>query len=197
MSRQKHEIIAYFDGACEPKNPEGIATYGFVIYKDGEKITDGYGLVCEPFSWGSSNNTAEYTAMIEALKYLVENGHTKDYVTIRGDSQLTIFQMTGRYSVNAERIIPLHEKAINLKRPFSNLNFEWIPREENEEADRLSHIAYTEYLDSHPEIIEKIQPLLATEKQKNFLGRLHIEYDKYIGKREASRLIDRKLHRNR
>ena len=33
----------------------------------------------------------------------------------------------------------------------------------------------------------------ATDKQKAFMDRLKIKYDKYISKREASRLIRRKL----
>ena len=188
-------VLVYFDGACEPTNPKGIATYGYVIYKDSRKITEGYGLAAEPFSWKSSNNVAEYTAMIKALQYLVENNYTKERVIVRGDSQLTIRQMQDIYEVRAERIIPLYNKAQWLVKNFSNLRFEWVPREDNEEADNLSHKAYEEYLDSHPEIVEKIKHLFATEKQKRFLKKLNIKFDKYIGKREASRLIRRKVGR--
>ena len=28
-------ILGYFDGLCEPKNPGGIATFGYVIFLDG------------------------------------------------------------------------------------------------------------------------------------------------------------------
>ena len=187
-------ITVYFDGACEPTNPKGIATYGFVIYRGKKKIGEEYGVAIEPFSWGSSNNVAEYTAMLKALEYLKQHKLEKKRIVVKGDSQLTIFQMSGDYLVKSERIIPLYRTARQLIKNFSNLSFEWIPREKNSEADRLSHVAYTEYLDEHPYIIEKITGYLATEKQKEFLDRLHIEYDKYIGKREASRLIDRKLH---
>lgn len=52
-------VTVYYDGACEPRNPRGVATYGFVIYKDGVKIGEGKGLAAEPWSEGASNNVAE------------------------------------------------------------------------------------------------------------------------------------------
>ena len=187
-------IIVYFDGACEPYNPKGIATYGYVIYRDyDKKVAEGKGLAAEPFSYQSSNNVAEYTAMIKALEFLVNHHLTDEEVIVKGDSQLTIRQMLGLYNVNAPRIIPLYKKAKELASQFRKIKFIWIPREENEEADELSHIAYDEYLDAHPEVIDKIKYTFATEKQKKFMERLNIKYDKYISKREASRLIKRKL----
>jgi len=41
------KIIVNFDGLCEPKNPGGVGAYGFVILRDNEKLTDGYGVVGE------------------------------------------------------------------------------------------------------------------------------------------------------
>jgi len=37
-------IEVYFDGACEPVNPGGIATFGFVIYKSHAPRPEGRGL---------------------------------------------------------------------------------------------------------------------------------------------------------
>jgi len=186
-------IVVYFDGACEPWNPRGIATYGYVIYRDGKIHHKGKGLACEPFSPKASNNVAEYTAMIEALKFLVENRMTSEKVVVRGDSQLTIRQMLGVYSVRASRIIPLYKRAASLVKHFRDIRFEWVPREKNEEADELSHEAYVEYIDNNPEVFERIKHTLATEKQKKVMDKLGIKYDKYVGKREASRLIGRAL----
>jgi len=33
-------LIAYCDGLCEPYNPGGTATYGWVLYRDKEKIAE-------------------------------------------------------------------------------------------------------------------------------------------------------------
>lgn len=188
-------IIVYFDGACEPINPKGIATYGYVVYRDNQKIAEGSGLACEPFSWNSSNNVAEYTALVKALEYLVENGLTDKQVVVRGDSQLVIRQMIGWYSVKSERIKPLYEKAVELASKFKEIEFEWIPREYNEEADNLSHKAYVKFLDSHPDAVKKIEKYLATEKQIKYLELLGVKVYKYMGKFEASRLISRALQK--
>ena len=192
----ENEIIEfYFDGACEPINPGGIATFGFVIYKGGEILKTEKGLACEPFSSYASNNVAEYTAMIKALEFVVKNGLCGEstHITVKGDSQLTIRQMNGIYAVRAPRIIPLFKRAKELTKKIKNIRFVWVPREQNTVADDLSHQAYTEYIDTHPEIRDKILSYGATEKQKAFMDRLKIKYDKYISKREASRLIRRKL----
>ena len=188
-------IEIYFDGACEPTNPKGIATYGFVIYKNGKKIKQDKGLACEPFSGKSSNNVAEYTGLIKALEF-VKNKKLANKVIVKGDSQLAIRQMQGIYSVRATRIIPLYDKAKKLTKGL-NVKFEWIPREKNEDADYLSHKAYEEYIDKHPEARKIVERYCATERQKEFMGKLKIKYDKYISKREASRLINRKITQKR
>ena len=39
-------IVVYVDGLAEPRNP-GIASYRYVIYKDGVKIYEEYGGLSE------------------------------------------------------------------------------------------------------------------------------------------------------
>ena len=38
-------ITVYFDGLCYPKNPGGVAAYGYAIYRDGKPIWQGFGAV--------------------------------------------------------------------------------------------------------------------------------------------------------
>lgn len=137
------KVTVYFDGLCEPRNPRGVAAYGYVIYVDGVRFSSGRGLAAEPWSEMASNNVAEYTALIQALKWLLENGYME--VVVRGDSQLVIRQMTGRYAVRASRIIPLYERAVELASKFRSVRFEWVPRDENWEADYESELAYADY----------------------------------------------------
>ncbi len=186
-------IKVYFDGACEPINPEGIATFGYVIYRDDEKLIVGKGIASEPLSSQTSNNVAEYTALINALEWLITNNYRTDNIHVYGDSQLTIRQMIGKYAVKAEKLIPLYARAQKLATQFDSIKFEWIPREANEEADKLTHQAYNEYIESDPAIKEKIEPWLATEKQRSLMILLKLAYDNNISKREASRLIREKL----
>ncbi|MBI3022946.1 MAG: ribonuclease H, partial [Thaumarchaeota archaeon] len=55
-------IEIYVDGLAEPANP-GTGTYGFVVYRNGEKIGEGYG----PAGEQVTNNYSEYFALVRAL----------------------------------------------------------------------------------------------------------------------------------
>jgi ribonuclease HI len=134
--------VIYCDGLCEP-NPGGTATYGWVIYWNGKPARQGYGFVCQ--GEGATNNVAEYTAAIVALEHLIEK-HYGGNVLLRSDSQLLINQLKGSWQVRAERIIPLFQKVRMLAGSFARVEYEWIPREQNREADSLSWQAYHEHV---------------------------------------------------
>jgi ribonuclease HI len=57
--------------------------------------------------------------------------------------------MQGRYAVRAKRLAPLHEEAVRLARIFERIEFEWVPREQNEEADALSRRGFDAFLSDH------------------------------------------------
>jgi len=189
------EVVIYVDGACEPVNPNGIGTYGFVIYRKGDVLLEGLGTVGE----GATNNVAEYTAVIQALRTLLSAGFSFTSVEIRSDSELLVNQLRGEYGVYAERILPLYEEALRLLRQLEGkgvgVRIRWVPREENRRADALTKKAYEEYCEQHPEVAQKYAPHLATEKQKELLGRLGIPVSRWISKRAASRLIGEALGR--
>ncbi|MEM4455402.1 MAG: ribonuclease HI [Thermofilaceae archaeon] len=147
-------ITVYFDGLCEPVNPGGIAAYGFVAYKDGERIAAGKGIVGAGYRGDDvTNNVAEYTALIRALEWLVANGYAGGKLVVKGDSQLVIRQLQGRYAVRSARIPPLYRRAVELLSHFPRRRYVWIPRERNWEADALSLEALREYLREHPEAL--------------------------------------------
>src|SRR5690348_637142 len=66
--------IAYFDGACEPVNPGGTASYGAVIFRDCKRIWE----CSEIYNSGpgnernTSNNVAEYAALIAVLEWFAD-----------------------------------------------------------------------------------------------------------------------------
>lgn len=140
------EIKAFFDGMCEP-NPGGIATWGIVIYKNNDIIHQDCGIAVEPYTPQSTNNVAEYTALINTIQYCLNKGLLT--ITVYGDSQLAIRQITGEYSVNSPNIIPLYERVIKLTKNFDNISFEWVRRELNQEADIMSKKAYFEYINKN------------------------------------------------
>ena len=199
-------LYVYCDGACEPVNPGGIATWGYVIYVidlkygDRSRIREAYGVA----GVGLTNNIAEYTAVIEALEYLIDTSRVDEDVTVYSDSQLLINQLNGVYNVWSRNIRPLYEHVISLLPSFKRIEFEWIPREMNREADSLSRRAYYEYLDRNPDILNKYREYMITPKQIRYIAYLCKKLDKPIptnidkySKREASRLIDSLLKQAR
>lgn len=145
------EIKAFFDGLCEP-NPGGIATWGIVIFKNDNIIYKDCGIACEPYIPQSTNNFAEYTGLINVIRYCLNNGLLD--IEVIGDSQLAIRQMTGVYSVNSLNIIPLYNEAIKLSRQFNNIIFTWVKRELNAVADFMSKEAYFNYVSENDIVMQ-------------------------------------------
>ncbi|NWF94755.1 MAG: ribonuclease HI family protein [Candidatus Thorarchaeota archaeon] len=134
----------FFDGACEPKNPGGVASYGYALDESGQLLQKGDGVVGE--GPAMTNNVAEYHGLIVGLEVASKRLRAGDELRVVGDSQLVIRQMRGEYKVSASRLVPLHRKAKELVSALSKkgvkVSFEWVAREENEVADRLSHEAF-------------------------------------------------------
>ena len=134
-------ITIYFDGLCRPKNPGGVATYGYLIYQDGKKVKSGYGVIGS--GAGMTNNVAEYTALRQAAEWVSQNNPDKEIV-IKGDSQLVILQMNGTWQVRSatsKKFVPEIRRLLEGR----NTHFIWIPREQNIEADELSNLAYNQH----------------------------------------------------
>ena len=135
-------ITIYFDGLCYPKNPGGVAAYGYLVYRDGEPIWRGFGGVGE--GRGMTNNVAEYEALMAAAQWLVDE-EIEDKILIKGDSELVIKQMKGQYKISSatsKKYVPEIKKLLQGK----DVSFSWVPRDDNEEADRLSRMGYESYL---------------------------------------------------
>lgn len=129
-------VVAYIDGLSEPRNP-GTGTYGFVIYDGKKRISFGEGLAGR----GVTNNYAEYAGLVMALTKLRQLGIIRN-VRIKSDSQLLVGQMRGEMRVKGGGYIKKYQEAVELAHEFDGLEFEWVPREHNQEADMLSRVAY-------------------------------------------------------
>lgn len=109
---------------------------GFVIKIDGQVAhTDHQFTAAAPTN---SNNVAEYSAVLNGLQWLFDNGHKDDEVEVLGDSMLVIRQMSGEWRAKGGMYLSTYRKAKELAAQFSGLSFRWIPRAENDEADQLS-----------------------------------------------------------
>lgn len=124
----------YFDGACEPKNPGGIATFGWLIFQADKRLAWGYGEAKR--GEGATNNLAEYYALLHALQAAKDLSITPDI--IKGDSQLVVNQVNGQWAINKPHLAAL----VSEVKELNPILLTWIPREQNEAADSLSRKAY-------------------------------------------------------
>jgi ribonuclease HI len=134
-----NDYLAWFDGACQPVNPGGTATYGVMI-KDqaGNILVWEHGLVGKGSAM--SNNLAEYAGVLHILKYL--STRPPGRATVHGDSNLVINQLNGRWRIRKGLYLTIAVETKALLAYLHDLgwlmNFCWIPREQNEECDELS-----------------------------------------------------------
>jgi ribonuclease HI len=143
-------INVYFDGLCFPKNPGGVAAYGYLVLRDGMIIHKGFRAVGE--GKGMTNNVAEYEGLKAAAMWIVDN-EIDEKIQFLGDSQLVIKQIKGDWQVNSatsKKYVPEIRQLLRGK----DVTFHWIPREENEEADKLSRVAYERYREKQRKIIK-------------------------------------------
>jgi ribonuclease HI len=135
-------IRAWFDGACEPQNPGGHASWGAVVEIDGQVIFSKHGYV--GMGPAMSSNVAEYCGCIAVLEEIRK--HDGDAI-IFGDSKLVINQMSGRWGVrNGGLYLPYFRQASAILDLIgrNRAKFRWIPREQNGRADDLSKQALLE-----------------------------------------------------
>ncbi|HET6844760.1 MAG TPA: ribonuclease HI family protein [Candidatus Angelobacter sp.] len=122
-------FVANIDGGARG-NP-GPAAYGVVI-------RDGEGKVIKELSQYlglQTNNFAEYSGLLGALEYAVENKIPA--LKVRSDSELLVRQMKGVYKVKNPGLQELFTRAKSLTRQLQSFAIEHVLREYNREADRL------------------------------------------------------------
>lgn len=125
------DLIAYVDGGSHGSpGPSGI---GIVIEKpDGEMIR------IAKWIGHHDNNVAEYVALLEALQYALKLNATALHVY--SDSELVVKQMTGIYNCRSPRLYSLNWTCRKLARSLK-FRIVHIPREHNQEANRLANHA--------------------------------------------------------
>ena len=90
----------------------------------------------------ATNNVAEYSGLLAALRWAASNGIAT--LHIRSDSELLVKQMKGQYRVKNPGLQPLYEEACGLVRRLGRVTFEHVRREFNKDADRLANEAMDE-----------------------------------------------------
>lgn len=92
----------------------------------------------------TTNNQAEYRALIAALEAATELGATEAECLL--DSELVVRQLNGEYRVKDPELAPLFLKIWNLGTGFQKISYQHIRREYNKEADKLVNEAIDEHL---------------------------------------------------
>lgn len=133
----------YFDGACAPINPNGTASYGWLIKKDGKVLKTGCGVVGK--GQGMTNNLAEYWGVLEGVKAFT-GLKLKTELKICGDSNMVCQMVARKWGWKKNEWNP-HPNFPHLRDILEQVHalledvdyeVEWIPREKNTEADELS-----------------------------------------------------------
>lgn len=87
----------------------------------------------------TTNNVAEYTALIRGLEVAAEFGATR--VRVQADSELLIRQLQGRYRVKNEGLRPLFVEVQALLAGYAEVDLVHVRREFNKDADALVNAA--------------------------------------------------------
>ncbi len=125
-------LIIYTDGGARG-NP-GPAGAGVVIYQekgDGEELAEQFG----KYLGTATNNIAEYTALLLAIRRAREMGATS--IDFMMDSELVVKQMRREYKVKEPGLAALFVKVWNEMPYFRKVTFTHIPREKNKAADKM------------------------------------------------------------
>ena len=129
------KIIIYTDGGSRG-NP-GPSAVGVVFCNEKEQMIKSY----SEYLGEATNNEAEYQAAIFALKKFKALFGKKlansSEVELRSDSELLIKQLNGEYKVLEPNIQQLFLTVWNLRLDFKKVKFKLIPRQKNQEADKL------------------------------------------------------------
>jgi ribonuclease HI len=127
------KLTIFTDGGARGNpGPGGI---GVVIYdEDKKKMAE-----ISEFLGHSTNNQAEYKAVIVAMKKAKELG--AEFLEFFLDSELVVKQLKREYKVKNSDLAPLFLQIYNLEMSFKKISFHHIPREKNKEADALANMA--------------------------------------------------------
>lgn len=91
----------------------------------------------------TTNNEAEYHALIEGLKAVAD--WKPDRLEVYLDSKLVVEQINGRWRIKAPELQPLHARAMELLRKFPEVEVVHVERKKNRGADALANMA----IDAH------------------------------------------------
>jgi ribonuclease HI len=126
-------VEIYTDGAARGNPGKSACSFVFV---ENKKV-----ILLNAFYLGiSTNNTAEYKAIIKALEEAKELSHNE--IKIISDSKLVILQIRKQYKTKAEHLEALNRKVLEISKNFNKIEFENVARENKyiQLADKICNL---------------------------------------------------------
>ena len=120
-----------FDG-CSKGNP-GPAGAGAVIYANNAELWAKAIYVGHE----ETNNIAEYTGLLLGMNEAIFRKIR--VLLVKGDSELVIKQMQGKYKVKSENLLDIYQEAKELEKQFDKIEYMHVYRHLNARADALSN----------------------------------------------------------
>jgi ribonuclease HI len=128
----------YADGGSRG-NPGPAGSGAIIRSEDGETVA-----TVSEFLGVTTNNVAEYTAVLRALETLAAqlgSSSKEADVAVRMDSMLVVKQMSGEWKIKHANMKPLAAKVGEAVRAFRSVSFEHVYRDQNKGADQLANEA--------------------------------------------------------
>ena len=130
MNEELETFSLFVDGAADLHSK--TAGIGGVFYNDDNEEVYSFSEYLDD----ATNNEAEYTALIEGLKYGLELKLIN--INIYSDSELIVNQVNGDYKVKNDRMKKLYHIVLNLLEQYDNWVINHVMRDDNIIADKLS-----------------------------------------------------------
>ena len=106
------------------------------------------------FMFKTSNNQAEYEALLASLK--LPNELAVRRLVIKGDSQLVISQTTGEFQDQELQLQQYLTKVKEIVEEFEEYTMKYIPRYQNSQSDLLSKLASTKIVANNRLVILEV-----------------------------------------
>ena len=138
MSNISETYVGYADGAS--RSTRNLSSAAWAIFDPSGELVSFRG-VC---IGRSTNNIAEYSALIELLSDTIAHGIRQ--LIVRLDSQLVVLQLSGIYSVRNPAIYRMFLRVKILEREFDSIQYQHISRNLNTLTDSLANYVLDRHL---------------------------------------------------
>lgn len=137
---KKRNVLAQFDGGGGSDGKKKVYGVNIVDADTQEVLHMACGLIDEDKTF----NEAEWTAAKSALAICWLFREEISSVVIQGDSQLVVYQLSGKYKCGKKHLLVYHDDSKVIEEKLLNsgigVEYSWVRREKNTKADELGRL---------------------------------------------------------